>query len=167
MAIATTVKRSKSTTTARTTTSAPRVAAQGAKRAAVRPARASYTAECRRAGDWWAVNVPSVPGVFTQARRLDQIEDMVRDAIATMLGVSRRSFDVDVAWEVPGGLGSEVETARTLRELADQAQRDAGAAARAVAAKLVQRGHLTIRDIGTLLGMSHQRVSQLLDEQRA
>lgn len=165
MAVATTVKRGKARTTAGTKT-APGAAAQEAKRAAIRPARASYTAECHRAGDWWGVSVPSVPGVFTQARRLDQIEDMARDAIATMLGVPPRSFDVDVAWEVPGGLGSDVETARILRERADHAQRDAGVAARAVAAKLLQRGHLTIRDIGTLLGMSHQRVSQLLEENR-
>lgn len=136
------------------------------KRAPTAPARASYMAECRRAGDWWAINVPDVPGVFTQARRLDQTEEMARDAIATMLRVPPHSFDVIVAWDVPGGLGNEVETARTLRELAEYAQRDAGVAARAVAAKLVKKGHLTVRDIGTLLGMSHQRVSQLLDEHR-
>ena len=87
-------------------------------------------AECRRVGDWWAIGVPEAPGVFTQARRLDQTEEMARSAIATMLNVPPPSFDVVVAWEVPGGLGDEVETARTLRDVAELAQRDAGVTAR-------------------------------------
>lgn len=44
------------------------------------------TAICRRANGWWAVEVPGIPGLFTQVRRLDQVETMVRDA-ADMLGV--------------------------------------------------------------------------------
>ena len=167
MAVTTRVKRANSTTTSRAN-AATGAAAAGAKQGVTaRAARASYRAECRRVGDWWAISVPELPGVFTQARRLDQTEEMARDAIATMLNVPAPSFDVVVAWEVPRGLGDEVETARTLREAAEHAQRDAGVAARAVSAKLVNQAHLTVRDIGTLLGMSHQRVSQLLDERRA
>ena len=45
------------------------------------------TAVCTRSGGWWAVEVPEIPGLFTQARRLDQVEDMVRDA-ATVTSVS-------------------------------------------------------------------------------
>ncbi|PLS30924.1 transcriptional regulator [Bifidobacterium margollesii] len=47
---------------------------------------ASATAVCTRSGGWWAVEVPEIPGLFTQARHLDQVEDMVRDA-AGMLDV--------------------------------------------------------------------------------
>lgn len=37
-----------------------------------------YTARVKRSGDWWAVTVPQVPGLFTQGRTLAEIKDMVR-----------------------------------------------------------------------------------------
>lgn len=43
------------------------------------------TAQCTRSGGWWAVECPGIPGLFTQAHQLDQVEGMVRDA-ARMLG---------------------------------------------------------------------------------
>jgi hypothetical protein len=39
----------------------------------------------RRSGRWWAISVPELKGVHTQARRLDQAEAMAREAIALML----------------------------------------------------------------------------------
>jgi len=41
----------------------------------------------RRDGDWFPVEVPSVPGVFTQGRDFVEVEEMARDAIALMLDV--------------------------------------------------------------------------------
>lgn len=46
----------------------------------------NVTAQARRRDGWWAVEVPEIPGLFTQAKRLDQIPNMVRDA-AVMLGM--------------------------------------------------------------------------------
>ena len=51
------------------------------------------TAIAERSDGWWAVEVPEIPGLFTQARCLDQIDGMVRDA-ARMLG--REISDVRV-----------------------------------------------------------------------
>lgn len=39
-------------------------------------------ADVTRSGEWWAVQVPEMPGAFTQARRLEQVPGMVRDAVA-------------------------------------------------------------------------------------
>lgn len=125
--------------------------------------RVTYTARCVRAGDWWAIIVPEVPGVFSQARRLDQAEEMARDAIAAMLRVSPRSFDVSVSPDLPGGISAEIDAAKELRQVAERAQREATAATRQVAATLLEACQLTLRDIGSLLGMSHQRVSQVLE----
>lgn len=41
---------------------------------------ANATAVCTFDGGWWAVEVPEIPGLFTQARCLDQVEEQVRDA---------------------------------------------------------------------------------------
>lgn len=57
----------------------------------------TYTAEVRRCGEWWAITVPEVDGVFSQARHLEEVEYMARDAIALMLDVSPDSFEVKVA----------------------------------------------------------------------
>lgn len=42
--------------------------------------------EVNSSGDWFAVEVPEIGGLFTQVRRLDEVEGMVRDA-AKMFGV--------------------------------------------------------------------------------
>jgi predicted RNase H-like HicB family nuclease len=118
------------------------------------------TARVQRAGDWWAVEVPAVPGVFTQTRRLDQIAEQVADAVATMLE------DVDasqVEVEVDPVIGPEkrelLQEARRTAEQAAQAQARASVVMRRTIAEL--REHLSVRDVAALLGMSHQRVSQL------
>jgi predicted RNase H-like HicB family nuclease len=55
------------------------------------------TAKTTRTNGWWAVEVPEVPGVFTQAKRLDQVPAMVRDAVSSMSDVP--TDDVQVAVE--------------------------------------------------------------------
>lgn len=56
------------------------------------------TAVAERSGTWWAVEVPEIPGLFTQAHQLTQIESMVRDA-AHMLG--REVDTVSVKLKLP------------------------------------------------------------------
>lgn len=124
--------------------------------------RKAYVARCRRSGDWWAIEVRPGRGLFTQARRLSGVEAMVRDLVALAEGVAPESFDVAVETDLPPDLSAEVDAARELRETADRYQREAAAAARAVAAKLAERHGLPFRDIGRILGVSHQRVGQLL-----
>ena len=58
--------------------------------------RPTYTVNAERSGAWWAITVAELPGVFSQARRLDQIESMARDAIALWLDSPKDSFDVTV-----------------------------------------------------------------------
>ncbi|MDR6939327.1 type II toxin-antitoxin system HicB family antitoxin [Arcanobacterium hippocoleae] len=42
----------------------------------------TYTARATRECDWWTVTVDEIDGLFTMARRLDQIPDQVKDALA-------------------------------------------------------------------------------------
>lgn len=41
----------------------------------------TYIARATREDGWWTVTVDEVEGLYTQARRLDQIERNVRDAL--------------------------------------------------------------------------------------
>jgi predicted RNase H-like HicB family nuclease len=115
-----------------------------------------YTVTCRRVDNWWAISVPELKGVHTQARRLDQVEDMARDAIALMLDVPISSIHIDVKPEVP----DEVAKARRAREELRAAEEAANEATEKAARWLVGHGY-TVRDAGKLLELSPQRVSQI------
>ena len=54
------------------------------------------TAVLTRSGDWWAVEIPEVPGALTQARSLDEVPAQVRDAVALLLDVDESTIDVAV-----------------------------------------------------------------------
>jgi predicted RNase H-like HicB family nuclease len=60
-----------------------------------------YSAVCRRAGHWWAISVPELKGVHTQARRLDQVAVIAEEAIALMLDVDPVTIQVEVRHELP------------------------------------------------------------------
>ncbi len=55
------------------------------------------TAQATRSTGWWAVSVDEVDGLFTQARRLDQVPAMVLDAAAMLTGLPESDFDVTVS----------------------------------------------------------------------
>src|SRR2546423_15312805 len=71
-----------------------------------------YAAIAERSGDWWAITVPEVPGLFTQARRLTGAEAMARDAIATMLGVPPHTVHVRVEPRLGDDLDRQAAEAR-------------------------------------------------------
>lgn len=85
---------------------------------------------------------------------------MVREAIGLFLDVDPAGVEVLVEMMLPPELRDEVEQASRLRAEADRSQIASSGAMRRVARELVDRG-LSIRDIGVILGISHQRVSQL------
>ena len=124
--------------------------------------RKSYTARAVRSGDWWAISVPGLRGVHSQARRLDQAEKMTREAISLFLDVPLASVRVQVEAVLPPELGAGVKRAKTVRVKADDLQEEAATATAKAARALVKGGHLTVREAGQILGVSHQRIAQLL-----
>jgi hypothetical protein len=124
-----------------------------------------YTVRARRIGDWWALDVDGSPGVHTQVRRIDQAEEMVREAIAGVKDVAPDSFEIVVTPQVPSAVRTIVEQATMARSQAAQAQDTAAQLTRDAARRLVQEG-LTVRDAGALLGVSHQRIAQLVRQGR-
>lgn len=115
-----------------------------------------------RSGDWWAVSVPELRGVHTQARRPEKAEAVARDAIALFLDVPKDSFDVRIEPVLPRDLEKKVGRVPKVRGDAEVLRREAAAVSAEVAADLVHRAHFTVRDAGRVLGLSHQRVAQLL-----
>jgi len=127
----------------------------------------SYTvlAERDEAG-WWAVRIAELPGVLTQARRLDQVEAFAREAIdlAMSVGHARKDkYDVHIDAHVPE-LDDDLASVRAVRADAERLQAEAAERTRVIARRLADRG-LTVRDIGAALGVSHQRAAQLVGKE--
>ena len=122
----------------------------------------NYLVRAVRSGRWWAIDVPELRGVFSQARRLDQVAFMAREVIALMLHVSEDSFDITVEPDLDslGGVREAIEAALRERERANAAQ-DAASMAMRHAVSEVRASGYTSRDAGLLLGVSNQRISQI------
>jgi hypothetical protein len=125
----------------------------------------SFTATARRSQGWWAIEVTGddlAYPAFTQARRLDQIEGMVRDLLALHFGIDKEhTGNVDLVPVLDSPLGDEISRTRQARQNAERLRVDAVYLTRQTARHLKAQG-LPQRDISILLGISHQAVSQLL-----
>jgi len=124
--------------------------------------RRTYTVNAARGRDWWAITVDELPGVFSQARRLDQVEAMARDAISLLLEIPSGAFDLSLRQTLSPDTERIVNAAKEARAEAIAHQHVASERSRAAARTLAAQG-LAQRDIGRLLDLSHQRVAQLLE----
>lgn len=121
----------------------------------------TYAVEVTREGRWWMIEVPEIDGL-TQARRIDEIEAMTRSLIATIEDVLPSSIEVNITSVKLGDVDAlaVAQRVKDLRAQAVAAEAQANAEARAAALTLTSK-NAPVRDVGTLLGVSHQRVSQL------
>jgi predicted RNase H-like HicB family nuclease len=121
-----------------------------------------YEVLAERDGRLWFLRVNELPGVFSQVRRLDQAEGMARDAIAAFLDIPADGFDVMVTVKLPADLERDVAGVIDLRGAIDRTEREYAEQTRRLATRLVQGEGMTVREAGRLLGLSYQRVSQLV-----
>jgi hypothetical protein len=126
-----------------------------------------YKVEVERDGKWWMIHVPDIDGL-TQARRLSEVEEMARSLIAISTDTRLESVAVDVVTihmgsphfaELLGKAESIKDRRGQIRKLEESVLRDS----REFAYYLNADG-VPVRDIAELLGVSPQRVSQLLNE---
>ncbi|WP_433523997.1 hypothetical protein ACQPZ2_01745 [Nocardia pseudovaccinii] len=124
----------------------------------------AYTVRVSREGRWWALAIPELgEDALTQARRLSEAEREARDYIAVTMDVAPSTVEVRVVLD-DVGLTAEAlarsEELRALRAEADDIQEQITAKSAALAKELTAK-RLPVRDIAALIGISHQRVSQL------
>jgi predicted RNase H-like HicB family nuclease len=120
----------------------------------------AYRVTARRVGEWWALEVPELPGVFSQAKRLDKADEAAREAIAVMLDVETEDVEVAIEPVLPKEAVQAIKAAEKAEKTAEAARKAAQKAMQEAAATLTES--LSQRDAGRVLGVSFQRVSQLL-----
>ena len=119
-----------------------------------------YTARAVRSGKWWAVTIDGVKGAHSQAKRLDQVESNAREVIALMTDQEADSFDVQVIHELPTEWRNVLEHYLKLSDEASERQQRLSEAQDVTVAQLIDSG-LSMRDVGSLMGISFQRVAQV------
>jgi predicted RNase H-like HicB family nuclease len=124
-----------------------------------RPTRYVAVYERDPEADAWLVHIKDAPGCQTYGRSLRQASDRIREALAVWL--DREPDTLTVVDQLPAELAA---VARRVAQQRNRAER-AGTAAQETTAEAVRqlagRG-LSRRDAAELLGISHQRVQQLL-----
>ena len=115
------------------------------------------TAIARRCDGWWAIEVPEIPGLFTQVRRLDQVAAMVKDAAAT-LNVKVNGVKVTPKLSEQDEL--MLQHMLDAKSAAIKTQEEASMLMRETVRLLRNQG-LTVRDVAELTGVTPQRISSL------
>lgn len=124
--------------------------------------RHTYTCVAARRNDHhWVITCDEHLHLQTRARLLDSAARMHRRSLARVAAMPESAVTVVVYPVLPRRVHELIEEARALRIAATWANHDA-AEARKSAARVLAAEHLSLRDIGTILGVSFQRAHQLV-----
>jgi predicted RNase H-like HicB family nuclease len=113
-----------------------------------------------RSGAWLA-RVPTVPGCHTYGRTLEQARRRVREALGLWVPNADAAELVEDV-RLPARVRDAVVRSRSSRRRAERERRKAQEEMTKAATTLVDELGVGLRDAGELLGVSHQRVQQLV-----
>jgi predicted RNase H-like HicB family nuclease len=109
----------------------------------------------------WVARVPGVPGCHTHGRTLSQARERIREALSLWVE-DADSAEVVEEIRLPSEARQAIRRSAAARTRAERGREDAQLATSAAARLLVERLGLGVRDAGELLGLSYQRVQQLV-----
>jgi DNA-directed RNA polymerase specialized sigma subunit len=118
-----------------------------------------------RTSEGWTAQVPGPEGFTVTAKRLDQCKDIILEKIKTLAEQKGNAEVCEVVIKVEAelpGIICDLEAAKFKMLEAQKLQEEASSEIRNVVGRMRDEG-LTMRDIAVLLGVSPQRVAQLID----
>jgi predicted RNase H-like HicB family nuclease len=112
----------------------------------------------------WIAHVRGVRGCHTYGRTLDQVRRRIREALSLWVEDAETAEFVEEI-RLPSEARQAIRRSSTARTHAERGRENAQRATTAAAKLLVERLDLGVRDAGELLGLSYQRVQQLVSEE--
>lgn len=114
---------------------------------------------------YWTIRVPDISEVVTQARRLSEVKRNAQEAIAVWLDKGVDEVEVAMDLVVPSAVQSALNEAKQLQQEASEKLERAGQATSEAARWLTKELGMTLREAAEILGVSFQRVGQLLERE--
>jgi len=124
----------------------------------------AYSVVVSREDGLWVAVVEGLPAGATDVEKFEELPDAVRDVIASLQDIEPDSFWID--WHYRLGtqdLTALIENLREWDHLVEHAVRQRDATRRATIGSMRSAG-LSYREIADVIGVSHQRVGQLVAE---
>lgn len=124
--------------------------------------RKAYLARYERdEAGWWVATIKGMPAQ-SQGRTIEQARERVREALAVLLDIDPSRLTISDDIRLPPTERRALELAKkATRRAAGETER-AERATREAARTLLAAG-MSLRDAGTLLGVTRQRVHQILE----
>jgi predicted XRE-type DNA-binding protein len=130
----------------------------------------TYEVDAGYDGKWWVFDIPAL---FTavngrqivargQARTAAEVAGEARDIIAMWTDVDEATTHVSVRFSMPEEIREAIARARERENAARSIEQEAAQARRFAARALVNDQGMTQSDAATMLGVSRQRVHQLV-----
>jgi predicted RNase H-like HicB family nuclease len=117
----------------------------------------------------WIAQIEEIAQVHTFGRTLGKAREYLVDALALWLGVPIENVKGSIEFRpvaLPVKVQSAVDEANAARVIAEASTKAAGELMSYAALALTKEARLSVRDAAELLGISHQRVQQLVTEGR-
>ena len=119
-----------------------------------------FTVHATRSGRWWSITIDEEPRAQTQARRLDQVEGIARSVLIDIEMLTPNEPATFTVVAQADNLAGLRQNAIAAKEAGTNASEEDSKAAREFARNAADQG-LPLRDIGAMLGVTHQRAQQL------
>ncbi len=109
----------------------------------------------------WIVRIPATRGCHTYGRTLDQARRRIREALSLWVDDADEAV-IEEEIRLPAAARVALQRAKRARERADRERSRAQEETERTARALLDEVGIGMRDAGELLGISHQRVQQLV-----
>lgn len=111
---------------------------------------------------WWVATAKGVAGAHTQGRSIKQARSRIREVLE-LARPELRQFELDEQIELPSKAKQVIAQREAAQKRLAQDELKARTLTQRAVKTLVQDLALSVRDAGALLGLSHQRIQQLVE----